>query len=92
MKKKYRREKEMQKHKQMFKFKMLSYGRFVQSKNTDEHNETTTKKKEEEKHLPLSKKLSNHKIISFSCYPNIQIFNTRQEGRARYSKLCESHN
>lgn len=36
MKKKYRREKEMQKHKQMFKFKMLSYGRFVQSKNTDE--------------------------------------------------------
>lgn len=43
-KKKYRREKEMQKHKQMFKFKMLSYGRFVQSKNTDEHNEKTTTK------------------------------------------------
>lgn len=33
----------MQKHKQMFKFKMLSYGRFVQSKNTDEHNETKKK-------------------------------------------------
>lgn len=34
----------MQKHKQMFKFKMLSYGRFVQSKNTDEHNKTVKKK------------------------------------------------